>query len=242
MIKAATLETIVMIPTYNEAGNIEKLILDILSINNTIGCVIVDDNSPDGTARIVEKLETKFPGKIMLCVRKNERGRGTAGIYGHKRAIELQPKYIAEMDADFSHDPKYLEHFLSLIKDCDVVLGSRFVPGGKDADRSPFRTMVSIISGVIFRMILGLKIKDIGSGYKLYKRKVLASLPWDRFISYGIAISMEEIFRIVKLGYKVKETPIIFVDRRVGVSKLSWKDFFEPVKVSFKLAMALGRA
>lgn len=241
MIKKNSLHTIVMIPTYNEAGNIQKLIKEILNLNKSIGCLIVDDNSPDGTSQIVKKLEKKYPNKITLIVRKNERGRATAGIRGHKEAIKLKPDYIVEMDADYSHNPKYIKKFLQEIKSCDVVLGSRFVSGGKDADRSPFRTYISILSGIIFRTILGLKIKDIGSGFKLYKRKVLENLPWDNFLSYGIAISMEECFRIVKKGYKIKEVPIIFIDRKIGVSKLKWKDFFEPVKICFQLVFEIGR-
>jgi dolichol-phosphate mannosyltransferase len=241
MIKPSSLQTIVMIPTYNEAGNIEKLIKAILKLNNKIGILIVDDNSADGTAEIVKKLDKKYQNKIHLIVRKGKRGRATAGIAGHKKAIYLKSDYIVEMDADFSHDPKYIKTFLQDIKSCDVVLGSRFVKGGKDADRDPLRTNISIISGIIFRAILGVKIKDIGSGFKLYKRKVLQSLPWDNFQSYGIAISMEECFRIVKKGWKIKEVPIIFIDRQVGYSKLRWKDFFEPVKVCLQLVFELGR-
>jgi len=240
--KKKSLQTIVMIPTYNEAGNIKKLIQQILKINNSIGCLIVDDNSPDGTADIVKQLQKKYPQKIHLIVRKNQRGRASAGIKGHKQAIKLKPQYIVEMDADFSHNPQYIKTFLKEIKTCDVVLGSRFVSGGQDSKRSWFRTFASILSGYVLRLILGLKLRDIGSGFKLYKRQVLQSLLWDKFFSSGIAISMEEIFRIVKKSYKVKEIPIIFFDRQAGYSKLRWKDFFEPLKVCFQLLFTLGRA
>ncbi|MBI5456423.1 polyprenol monophosphomannose synthase [Candidatus Kaiserbacteria bacterium] len=242
MIQPGTVTTIVMLPTFDEAGNIEKLLREILSLNDSIGTVVVDDNSPDGTSSIVAKLEKEFPQQITLITRTSERGRATAGIRGHLEAIRLKPAFITEMDADFSHDPRYISTFLKEIQDCDVVLGSRFVPGGKDSDRSPFRTLLSVLSGIVFRTILGLQVRDIGSGFKLYKREVLESLPWNEFFSYGIAISMEECFRIVKKGYRVKEVPIIFVDRRAGYSKLKWKDFFEPVWVSIKLAATFGRA
>lgn len=235
------LQTVVMIPTYNEAGNIKGLIIEILNIGKSIGCVVVDDNSPDGTSKIVKDLQKKYPERIKLIIRKNERGRATAGIRGHLEAIKLKPQYIVEMDADFSHNPKYIKNFLKEIRDCDVVLGSRFVKGGKDSDRSPLRTFASILSGYLFRAILGLKIRDIGSGYKLYKREVLESLPWDEFYSHGIAISMEEIFRIIKKGCKVKEVSIIFIDRKAGQSKLRFTDFFEPLKVSLQLVIKLGR-
>ncbi len=234
-------KSLVIVPTYNEKENISLILPVILSQHECIEVLVVDDNSPDGTAEIVRKLQKKYPDKVHLIVRSKERGRGTAGIRGHQEAIKLRPEYIVEMDADFSHDPQYILQFLKEIDGYDVVLGSRFIKGGKDSDRSPFRTFISILSGHIFRAILGLEIRDIGSGYKLYRREVLESLPWDNFYSYGIAISMEEIFRIVRKGYKVKEVPIIFVDRRAGQSKLKWKDFFEPVGISMKLAVQLGR-
>ena len=146
------------------------------------------------------------------------------------------------MDADFSHDPSYLKTFLNSIQDCDVIVGSRFVQGGKDTDRGLWRQIVTILSSHIFRAILGLKVKDVGSGFKLYRREVLESLPWENLISSGIAISMEELFRIIKNGYRVKEVPIVFTDRRAGSSKLRLQDYIEPLKVSCHLAIKMGRA
>jgi dolichol-phosphate mannosyltransferase len=158
-----------------------------------------------------------------------------------QEAIALQPTYIVEMDADFSHDPNYISVFLEEIEGYDVVVGSRFVSGGKDADRSFFRTQVSVVSSWIFRMILDMNVRDIGSGFKLYRREVLESLPWSEFYARGIAISMEELFRIAKNGYRIKEVPIVFVDRRAGTSKLRKSDFVEPLKVAFQLVRAHGR-
>jgi dolichol-phosphate mannosyltransferase len=241
MIQPGSLDTIVVIPTYNEAGNIESLILELLALNDSIGCIVVDDDSVDGTSTIVRTLAERFSGRINLVVRNQKRGRATAGIRGHQEAIKLKPTYVVEMDADFSHDPKYIEIFLCEISDCDVVVGSRFVPGGKDSERGVFRRCVSVLSGHVFRLVLGIKVKDIGSGFKLYRRGVLESLPWQEFLSSGLAISMEEIFRIARKGYRIKEVAIIFRDRQAGYSKVRWKDFLEPLKVSLQLVIALGR-
>ncbi|MFH1131079.1 MAG: polyprenol monophosphomannose synthase [Pseudomonadota bacterium] len=237
----ADLQTIVMIPTYNEAGNIARLLEELLQVDDSLGCVVVDDNSPDGTARIIGDMSTKHPGRIKLVLREGRLGRASAGIRGMQEAIALQPAYIAEMDADFSHDPACINTFISEIQDCDVVVGSRFVPGGKDADRSFIRKQVSVLSNLVFRLILGLKVRDVGSGFKLYRREVLESLPWSDFLSSGISISMEELFRIAKMGFRIKEVPIVFVDRKQGESKLRPTDFIEPLKVSLQLTRILGR-
>ncbi len=236
------LQTVVMIPTYNEAGNIGRLIEALMSLNDNLGVVVVDDSSPDGTAGIVEGLQGQHPHRIKLVVREGRLGRASAGIRGIREALALEPAYVAEMDADFSHDPGYINRFLEEIRHCDVVVGSRFVPGGQDADRSFLRKQVSVASSAVFRTILGLRVRDIGSGFKLYRREVLESLPWPEFLSDGIAISMEELFRIAKAGWRVTEVPIVFVDRRQGESKLRAKDFLEPLTVSVRLVLALGRA
>jgi len=242
MITPGSLDTIVVIPTYAEAATIGGLIREILALNNAIGCVVVDDNSPDDTSRIVATLSGQFPGRISLVLRETERGRATAGIRGHREAIKLKPKYIVEMDADFSHEPRYIPVFLREIQNCDVIVGSRFVSGGTDSARGLFRQVVSTLSGRVYQLILGLDIKDVGSGFKLYRREVLEAMPWDSFLSKGIAISMEEIFRIAKSGYRIREVPIKFQQRRGGHSKLRFSDFFEPLRVSIRLAATLGRA
>jgi len=238
---AAPLRTVAMIPTYNEAGNIATILDKLMALDETLGCVVVDDSSPDGTARIVEDYAERFAGRIRLVVREGRGGRASAGIRGMQEAIALEPEFIVEMDADLSHDPAYILTFLDVIADCDVVVGSRFVPGGQDADRGFIRRQVSVLSSLVFRLILGLGVRDVGSGFKLYRREVLEALPWGAFLSSGIAISMEELFRISKQGFSVKEVPIVFVDRTQGQSKLRLRDFVEPLKVSLQLALTLGR-
>lgn len=237
------LEVIVTIPTYNEGENIKRLIEEVLSVNPCIGCLIVDDNSPDGTAELIEKLARKYKGRIFPIHRYEEKGRASAGIRGFKEALRLKPKFIAEMDADFSHRPEYLKKFLKVIKDCDVVLGSRFVKGGSDAGRSFLRKLTTFLSRFFLRLILGVRIKDVSSGFKLYKSEVIQALDLDNFFSKkGVAISLELNFRIVKKGYKIREVPIVFYERQKGKSKLSWRDFIEPVLVAQKLLFKFGRA
>lgn len=236
------IDTIIMIPTYNEAGNIKRLIKKILAVDKRIGCLVVDDNSPDGTGKIVNKLAKKYKGRIFPIHRYKEKGRASAGIRGFKEVLKLKPRFIGEMDADFSHKPKYLKDFLREIKNYDVVLGSRVVKGGQDIDRGFVRKTLTFLSGQFLKTLLGIKIKDSGSGFKLYKSKVIKSLDLDNFFAKkGIAISLELNFRIVKKGYKIKEFPIIFEDRKIGKSKLNWKDFFEPIIVAFKLFFKFGR-
>jgi dolichol-phosphate mannosyltransferase len=230
-----------MTPVYNEAETIGELLERLLNLDDSLGCVVVDDNSPDGTGDIVREIAARHPARVTLVQRPGRMGRASAGIRGFQEAIQLQPTYIVEMDADLSHAPEDVTTFLQEVHDCDVVVGSRFVNGGRDADRSLFRRQISIVSSQVFRLILGLKVRDIGSGFKLYRREVLQSLPWPEFYAKGIAISMEELFRIAKKGYRIKEVPIVFTDRRAGSSKLRKSDFVEPLQVALRLALTQGR-
>ena len=235
------LKTLVMLPTYNEKDNLQPLVEKILGLSKEIGVVIVDDSSPDGTGEIADELAKTY-GQRVHVIHRSTRGRGTAGIAGFQYIVTQPVKYALEMDVDFSHDPRNIPEFLKEIEGVDVIVGSRFVQGGKDIDRDLQRRIISYMSRFIYRLILGLPIQDVGSGYKCYRKEVLASLPWDRFYSYGIAISMEELFRISRKGYRMKEIPINFVDRRAGLSKLRLKDYLEPVFVGVRLVLELGRA
>ncbi len=238
------MKAMVMIPTYNERGNIEKLLAEIILKNDEVGVVVVDDDSPDGTWKIVEKWNKRYPNRVFLIHRIGVRGRGTAGVAGLKFGASKNVDYVLEMDADFSHDPKYIPEFLKKMEaeDADVVIGSRFIPGGKDAERGLIRRFISLSSRMVYRLITGLPIADLGSGYKCYRREALKSVNLDRFISGGLAVGMETIFKMFKKNYKIVEMPIIFVDRKVGYSKLRLKDFFEPVVVGLKLVSKYGRA
>lgn len=233
------------LPCYNEAENLEPLVKDILGLKiPNLHIVIIDDNSTDGTDAIADGLQQSCPRLVEVLHRNLPRGRAKAGKDAYLFCLRKNADAIIEMDADFSHDPKYIPSLLSALSENkgDIILGSRFLAGGSDSDRSPFRTFVSKLSGVIFRLILGLKLTDMGSGFKAYKAEVVKNMePEKMFSQKGLAISMESVFRSIKNGYRVYEMPIIFKDRRAGYSKLSWKDFFEPVLVSLKLVWKLGR-
>ena len=233
------------LPCLNEAGNLAAIVAAIQSQKiSPLHILIVIDKSTDGTEKIAAKLQQKFPQQVIAWFHPAPSSRAIAGKDGFSYCLDHGADVIIEMDADFSHDPKYIPIMLQELSKpgVDVVLGSRFLPGASDSDRSAFRTFVSRLSGIVFRIILGIKLTDMGSGFKAYKRQALASIDPQNLISKkGLAISMESIFRVIKNNYQVKEIPIVFKDREVGESKLSWKDFFEPVFVCFKLVYSLGR-
>lgn len=233
------------LPCHNEEENLKPLVEKIIGLNlSNLHIAIINDASLDKTGEIANKLASKYKARIKVVHRKPPRGRALAGKTGYIFCLKQNADVIIEMDADFSHSPGYIPIFLNELRKgkYDVILGSRFVKGGRDSERDPFRTLVSKLSGVFLRLLLGIKLMDIGSGYKVYKRKALEAVkPNQLFSQKGLAISMESIFRVVKAGYKVKEMPIIFEDRRAGKSKLTYKDFFEPIFIAFKLVIKLGR-
>ena len=168
------MEITVMIPTYNEATNVERMINDVLNCGTDTQVLIVNDMSPDGTYKIVQKIAETNP-KVHLLLRKEKKGRGHAGKEGFKKALDMGARYIVEMDGDGSHSPKYIPGMREMINGCDIVIGSRYVKGGKDEDRSFFRQLISNPSRWYLSLIMGLKIKDSTSGYRMFKREVLES-------------------------------------------------------------------
>lgn len=236
------MRAIIMIPTYNEAQNIGSLIESIFGLtldsHDYLEIVVVDDNSPDGTAEIVRDLQKKFPDQLHLIVRTDERGRGTAGIKGFEYCLQKDVDCILEMDADFSHHPSYLPELLRLIQSYDLVIGSRFVPGGKDLNRTWTRMVVSLLANWIYRTLLGLNIKDLSSGFKCYRKELMQKLQFENFYSHGYAIGMETVFRCHERGARMIETPIHFENRKFGKSKFSFKEILESLRVSSKLALS----
>lgn len=233
------------LPCLNEAGNLAEIVTAIQALTIPfLHILIVVDKSTDGTEQIAKKLQQKFPQQVIAWQHSGPSSRAIAGKDAFTYCLDHGADVIIEMDADFSHDPKYIPIMLKELSKSgvDVVLGSRFLPGASDSDRSAFRTFVSRLSGIVFRIILGIKLTDMGSGFKAYKRQALVSIdPKNLYSRKGLAISMESIFRVIKNNFTVKEIPIVFKDRQVGESKLSWKDFLEPVFVCFKLVYSLGR-
>ncbi len=233
------------LPCLNEAGNLAAIVAAIQKQPILpLHILIVVDQSTDGTEAAAAQLQRKYPRQVIAWQHPGPSSRAIAGKDAFSYCLDHGADIIIEMDADFSHDPKYIPVMLKELSKpgVDVVLGSRFLPGASDSDRSAFRTFVSRLSGIVFRIILGIKLTDMGSGFKAYKRQALASIdPQSLFSQKGVAISMESIFRVIKNNFTVKEIPIVFKDRQVGESKLSWKDFFEPIFICFKLVYSLGR-
>ncbi len=227
-------KSLVIIPTFNEMENIPKLIPEVLSKAEGIEVLVVDDSSPDGTADYVEKL-MQNNDKIHLIKRDYKMGLGTAYITGFKYALGHSFDYIFEMDADFSHDPNEIVNFLSEINNYDLVLGSRYISGVNVVNWPMRRLILSYSANIYTKIITGLHIKDSTGGYKCFRREVLEAIDLDRIKSNGYAFQIEMTFKAWKKGFKIKEIPIIFVDRVKGTSKMSKKIVREAVIRVWKL-------
>jgi dolichol-phosphate mannosyltransferase len=212
------MKIVVMIPTYNEVYNIKKIIHDVLNCGVDLNVLVVDDMSPDGTYKIVEDI-VKKNSKVHLLLRKEKKGRGYAGKDGFIKAIDMNADFIVEMDGDGSHDAKYIPEFLKVIKDYDVVIGSRYIDNGKDEERTLLRRIVSNFSRLYLSTILGVTIKDPTSGYRMYKKDALKKFVFKLKASDPFIVT-EIIYQIKKNKLKVKESPIIFLKRFAGESKL----------------------
>jgi dolichol-phosphate mannosyltransferase len=232
--------TLMMIPTYNEADNITDLIEAVLAQSPDVGVIVVDDNSPDGTAGLVRAMGGRG-GRIELIVRKDERGRGSAGIVGFKRALAMGARYIGEMDADFSHDPKYIKDFLRMIERYDIIIGSRGVSGGGEVRRSPVRRMITAFASVYIHALLGLTVADPTSGYRLFRREVIKSLDWDTMVSVGPSIVQEMLIQALARGYSLVEVPIVFSERRAGSAKFNLRISVQSLVMILRFRAKYGR-
>jgi len=211
----------VVIPTYNREHLLPDTVESVLNQTyKDFEVIVVDDNSPDGTADIVRSMGDRG-GRIELIVRKTERGRGSAGIAGFRRALALGARYIGEMDADFSHDPGYIKDFLRMIESYDIVIGSRGISGGGEVNRSPVRRVITAFASVYIHVLLGLAVKDPTSGYRLFRREVIETLDWDTMISTGPSIVQEMLIQSLARGWSVVEFPIVFSERRAGSAKFN---------------------
>jgi len=225
-------DSLIIIPTYNEKENIEKMIRTIFSLEKEFHLLVVDDGSPDGTADIVKRLiSNDFNGKLFIEERSGKLGLGTAYIHGFKWALARKYEYIFEMDADFSHNPNDLIRLYNAcaVDGFDMSVGSRYVKGGKVKNWPWDRILMSYGASLYVRAILWIDIKDATAGFKCYSRKVLEKIELDgiKFIGYAFQIEMK--YTALKLGFTIKEVPITFVDRVEGVSKMSTKIFKEAV-------------
>lgn len=216
------MKNLVIIPTYNEKENIASIIEKVMGLPSAFQVLVVDDGSPDGTADIVEGLMGKHPQRIHIQKRSGKLGLGTAYIHGFKWAIKNDFDYIIEMDADFSHNPLDLERLLAACENgADVSVGSRYVRGGQTENWPLDRKIYSLGGSAYTRIITGMPVKDPTAGFVCYKRKVLDEINFDTIQFIGYAFQIEMKFAAWKLGFKIKEVPITFVDRKIGVSKMS---------------------
>ena len=212
----------IFLPTYNEKENIERIIREIVVYPEGFKILVVDDLSPDGTGEIVDKLVTEFPGRVHIMHRSGPRGRGSAGIAGFQEAVRLGADVVIEMDADFSHQLKYLPDFVNAIRDADIVVGSRYVSGGKVEGWGWNRKLNSWVANTLAKWVLNLPFKDNTSGYRAFRKEVINALPWDRFVSPGPSILQEMMHHALKnKSLRTQEIPITFIDRTAGTSKVS---------------------
>jgi len=212
----------VVLPTYNEAENLADLVSALFSLPLELQVLIVDDNSPDGTGQIADELAGRFAGRVYVHHRPHKEGLRAAYLEGFARALALPARAIVQMDADFSHDPAVLPVMFDRLDACDVVFGSRYVDGGSvDREWPLWRRGLSAFGNFYARTILGLPLRDVTTGYRMWRRSALAGLPLDRIRSNGYVFLVEMAYLAYCLGYRMEETPIYFAERKRGASKMS---------------------
>jgi dolichol-phosphate mannosyltransferase len=212
---------LVVIPTYNEVGNLPQLLPQVLAQDPRLEVLVVDDNSPDGTGQLAQAIAAKEP-RVHVLRREGKLGLGTAYITGFRWALQHSYDYVFEMDADFSHDPEHLKQFLKAIEDADLVLGSRYLGGKVTIVNWPMgRLLLSYCANVYARWVTGLRIWDLTGGFKCFRRRVLEAIDLSRVRSNGYAFQIEMSVRAWRQGFTLKEIPIVFVDRTEGQSKMN---------------------
>jgi dolichol-phosphate mannosyltransferase len=234
---------VVMIPTYEEAENIADLVRDILALPLDAGLsvLVVDDDSPDGTGRIAEAMGRE-DGRVRSLIRKKRRGRGAAGLDGFKAALALGPDLVVEMDGDLSHPPRTIPDLVAAVDHYDVVLGSRFVPGGRDADRSLGRRSLTFLVRLFIRRKFRIPVKDVTSGFRCFRREVLEAVDLDDCISVGPSVVLEVLYKAFLRGYRIGEVPIVFVDRKRGKTKLDLLTLIETLVAALRIRRRYGPA
>jgi len=226
-----TSDSIVIIPTYNEKENIERIIRAVFRLEKAFHILVIEDGSPDGTADIVKRLQTEFPEQLFMVQRSGKLGLGTAYIEGFKWAIRHQYEYVFEMDADFSHNPDDLPRLHAACADegYDVAIGSRYVSGVNVVNWPMGRVLMSYFASKYVRLITGLKIHDTTAGFVCYRRKVLETIPLNEIRFKGYAFQIEMKYTAHQCGFRIKEVPVIFINRELGTSKMNSSIFGEAV-------------
>ncbi len=230
-------KVLIIIPTYNERENIVLIIPEIKNVLPQCHILVVDDSSPDGTADCVKALSKDDP-TIQLLQRAKKEGLGKAYISGFKWALQRDYELVFEMDADFSHNPRYLPDFITAAKDNDLIIGSRYVSGVNVVNWPMTRLLLSYFANLFARILTGIPVKDCTGGYKCFRRNILESMNFDRIASSGYSFQIELNFFAWKKGFRLKEIPIIFTDRQRGASKMSTKIVREALFLTWKLRLS----
>ena len=227
---------VIMIPTYNERENIGGLIQQIvaLPLEYDLAILVVDDNSPDGTADAVAEIGRHDP-RVHVLVRREDRGRGLAGREGFRRSLDLGADFIVEMDGDGSHQPDHIPSLLEGVRTVDLVIGSRFVAGGEDADRSLSRRLITSLVRRFIRRLFRVPVHDVSSGFRCFRREVLDWIDPDSLISSGPSIVLEVLYKVYRLGFSISEVPIVFIDRKKGRTKLTGRTLLKTLFMAMKI-------
>ena len=234
------MKTLVLIPTYNERENLPLLVADVLAVPGT-EILVIDDQSPDGTGRLAEELAVRHPGRLGVMHRKGRRGLGVSYLDGFKHAVASDADLVVQMDADRSHDPQYLPAMIEAAAGADLVVGSRYLHGISVVNWPLRRIILSSFANVYIRWVTGLGVNDCTTGYRCWRREALAKLPLDRIVSEGYSFVVEVTFLAAVYGLRIAESPIIFIERREGASKLSSGILFESLITPWRLVFRHGR-
>jgi len=234
------MNALVLVPTYNERENLPVLVDGVLAHAGT-RILVLDDGSPDGTGQIADELARAHPGRLEVMHRTGVRGLGRSYLDGFRAALGSDADLVCQMDADLSHDPKFLPSIMAATERADLVVGSRYIPGGRVENWPIHRVMLSGFANNYIRTVTGLRVRDCTSGYRCWRREALARLPLDRIRSDGYSFLVEVAFQAAAAGLTIAESPIVFVERRQGASKLSSAVLVESLKTPWRLALRHGR-
>jgi dolichol-phosphate mannosyltransferase len=233
-------DVLVIVPTYNERDNLPEIVAAVHQHLPEADLLVVDDNSPDGTGAVADEIAAR-DAKVHVLHRPGKQGLGVAYVAGFKWALARDYQFIFEMDCDFSHDPKYLPTLLARARaGADLVLGSRYVAGGGTVNWGPGRKLISRGGSLYARTVLGIGVRDLTGGFKCFRRATLEALDLDTVSAQGYGFQIEMTYRAIKRGFRVEEVPIVFVDRRVGQSKMSKKIFLEAFTLVWRLRLGNG--
>jgi len=233
--------TLVLVPTYNERENLPVLVREIL-LHPGMEVMVLDDQSPDGTGQVADALAAEFPGRVRVLHRTGRRGLGVSYLEGFQRALETDVDFVCQMDADLSHDPKYLPQLVAVAAEgADLVIGSRYMNGISVVNWPLRRIILSQFANTYIRTVTGINVQDVTTGYRCWRKPALAKLPLERIVSEGYAFLLDVTFMAADAGLRIQESPIIFVERRQGASKLSSGVLLESLITPWKLVMRHGR-